>query len=669
MKKIKITAALLLSACFALGAAGCDGRNGNAASEDRQTWTVASPDGSIQTEVGIDGNGELYYTVEKDGLTVLDRSSLGFTIEEDDFNLFTVKSAKISRVTGSYKNITGKHSEVAYDCNELALTLEAWDFYLDVYVRSYDDGYAFRYGIRAIDGGEGTVTVVSEDTEFAVPQGSAMWVQEYSSIIPSKGEFFSYESNFTRRQSTNNVGVTISMPVLYKLSGEDVYSLVTESDLIGSGFYGSYLKESDENSGTGIFQTVHSPAGVAYPDNVISYPFESPWRVGIAGSLDTIAESELVEKVYDDAEYWKPDDYDSLSEEEKAIYDYDWVEPGVVAWNWLIYTNGYGEKKPQNDFNLQREYVDLAAEMGWEYTILDGGWNSGLNVDNFIDFVDYAHGKGVKVIVWCNALTDFGNGNADVLRTKLDIWKSYGVDGIKIDFFDGQNAINPTHQGEDIETIKWYETIYQETAKRQMVVNVHGSNKPTGERRIYPNVINREAVRGNENVSVGSTSTINSLFIRAAVGPTDFTPVVTPLSSGITMGQQMALAVLFESGMPSMADYSNTYLNNPRIIDFYKAIPSARDETLYLDGELDGYYCAAVRAGDDWFVAGANSIVENTVTVDFSFLGEGTFEVELFNDDGNGSVTRRKFEVTADNSETVTMIANGGFAMRIQKKA
>ena len=135
------------------------------------------------------------------------------------------------------------------------------------------------------------------------------------------------------------------------------------------------------------------------------------------------------------------------------------------------------------------------------------------------------------------------------------------------------------------------------------------------------------------------------------------------------MGQQMALAILYESGMPSMADYSNAYLNNPRIIDFYKAIPSARDETLYLDGELDGYYCAAVRAGDDWFVAGANSIVENTVTVDFSFLGEGTFEVELFNDDGNGSVTRRKFEVTADNSETVTMIANGGFAMRIQKKA
>lgn len=665
MNTKKTVAALLLSACFAFGAVGCGGTQGEEAAPSGHNWTVASPDGSIQTNVGVDSDG-LYYSVQKDGKAILDRSSLGFTIEEDDFNLFTVKSAETRRVTGSYENISGKSSTVNYDCNELALTLEAWDFYLDVFIRSYDDGYAFRYGIRAIDGGEGTVTVVSEDTEFAVPQNSPMWVQEYSSIIPTKGNFFSYEGSFTRRQSTNNAGVTISMPVLYKLSGEEVYSLITESDLIGSGYYGSYLKESDENEGTGIFQTIHSPAGVAYPDNEIAYPFESPWRVGITGSLKTIAESELVEKVYDDVEYWRPDDYDSLSAEEQAIYNYDWVEPGVVAWNWLIYSNGYGEKKPQNDFVLQREYVDLAAEMGWKYTILDGGWNSNLNVDTFTDFVQYAHDKGIKVIVWCNALTDFGNGKAEALRSKLDIWKSYGVDGIKIDFFDGQNAFNPTHQGEDIETIKWYETIYQETAKRQMVVSVHGSNKPTGERRVYPNVINREAIRGNENVSVGSSSTINSLFVRATVGPTDFTPVVTPLGNGITMGQQMALAILFECGLPSMADYAQIYRQS-KINEFYKSIPAARDETVYLCGELDGYYCAAVRSGEDWFVAGANSIVESTVSIDFSFLGEGTYEVEYFNDDGNGDVVRRRFTVTSDTTETVTMLANGGFAMRITK--
>ena len=665
MNKKKMMVALLLSASFVFAAAGCEGGGGSEASPDAQQWTVASPDGSIQTSVGVDADG-LYYSVEKDGEAILDRSSLGFTIEEDDFNFFTVKSAEMRRVTGSYENISGKSAEVSYDCYELALTLEAWDFYLDVYVRTYDDGYAFRYGIRAIDGGEGTVTVISENTEFAVPQGSPMWAQEYASINPKKGDFFSYEGSFTRRLSTSNAGVTISMPVLYKISGDEVYSMITESDLIGSGYYGSFLKESDENAGTGIFQTIHSPASAAYPDNEIAYPFESPWRVGIVGSLKTISESELVEKVYDDAQYWRPDDYESLSSEEQAIYNYDWVEPGVAAWNWLVYTNGYGEKKQQNDYVLQREYVDLAAEMGWKYTILDGGWNTGLDAQAFTEFVEYAHGKGVKVVVWCHSLNDFGNGRVADLRAKLDLWKSYGVDGIKIDFFDGENAIGQSFQGEDIDMIKWYESIYQETAKRQMVVCVHGCNKPTGERRIYPNVISREAIRGNENVSVGSSSIINSLFIRAAVGPTDFTPVVEPLSSGITMGQQMALAILFECGLPSMADYSATY-GQSKIHEFYKSIPAARDETVYLCGELDGYYCAAVRSGEEWFVAGANLILESTVSIDFSFLGEGTYQVEYFNDDGNGDVIRRRMTVTADTKETVTMIANGGFAMRITK--
>ena len=663
MKKATI---FLLSACFVLGVSGCGEDTLSVPAADRQSWTVGSPDGSITTEVGIDGDGELYYTVEKDGVSVVDRSALGFTIEEDDFRLFTVESAEVSRITGSYDNISGKSSHVEYDCNELVLTLEAWDFYLDVYMRAYDDGYAFRYGIRAIDGGEGTITVVGENTEFAIPFGSTMWAQDYASTRPANGEFFSYERPFTRRQSTNNVGVTISMPVLYKLGGEDIYSLVTESGLIGSGFYGSFLKEAEGDEGTGIFGLIHSPAGIAYPDNVISYPFQSPWRVGITGSLKTVAESELVEKVYDDAEYWKPGDYDSLSEEEKETYNYDWVEPGVASWSWLIYTNGYGDKRPQSDYNLHREYVDLAADMGWSYAILDGGWNTNLDVDNFMEFVEYAHGKGVKIIVWCDALRDFGNGNYDALCAKLDTWASYGVDGIKIDFFDGLDATNPAHKGEDIETIEWYETVYQETAKRRMVVNTHGCNKPTGERRIYPNVINHEAVRGNENVSVGSSSTINDLFIRAVVGPTDFTPVVTPLSSSITMGQQMALAVLFESGIPAMADYSNIYYQ-PNIRSFYSSLPSVRDETVFLCGEPDGYYCAAVRAGETWFVGGANSIVESTVSVDFSFLGEGSYEVEFFNDDGNGGVTRRRMTVNADTVQTVTMIANGGFAMLVKK--
>lgn len=675
MKKfIKNICAAALSGVFVLGAVGCDGGSQSGshlpADPDVTTWSTVSPDGSITAAMSLESTGGLFYTVTKDDTPVVEKSALGFTIREDDLNFLTVDDVQTERITGSYDNISGKFAHVEYDCNQTKVTFKGWDFYFDVTMRAYDDGYAFRYGIRAIDGGSGTITVESEDTEFALPQDSVVWAQPHQSPAPNRGDFVTYEESYRRRVSNSLDDLVITMPMLYQVDGTEIYSMITESGLIGSGFYGSHLSESQENSGTGILQTVHAPGGRADPDNVISYPFESPWRLGITGTLKTVQESELVEKVYDEAEYWKPDNYDELSPEEQEIYNYDWVESGVVAWNWLMYKNA-----GQNDWALQRQYVDLAYEMGWKYTILDGGWNANFNEGQFLDFMDYANERGIKVIVWCDALADFGNGNIKILTSKLDTWESYGIAGIKIDFFDGLLATNPSHQGEDKETIEWYETIYQETAKRKMIVNCHGCNKPTGERRVYPNVISREAIRGNENISVDSTITVNGLFVRAVVGPTDFTPVVTPLSNGLTMGHQMALAILYECGAPSMADFAETYTDMSggselAVTDFYEAIPSLRDETVFLCGQLDRYYVAAVRVGNEWFIAGANTILETDVTFDFSFLGDGTYSGYLYTDRErrNDEIVKTAVnDITKESRAEVTIPENGGFVYHLIK--
>lgn len=663
MKKLyKILVGTLICCAITTSFIGCGGNADNNVDVSRtNNWTVLSPDGSIASEISFDSQTGLSYSVKKDDTTVIEKSGLGFEIKEDDFDLLTVQNVGHRRVKGTYANVTGKSKEVEYDCNETVITLKGWKFYLDLTMRAYDDGYAFKYDIRAIDGGTGTITVLSENSEFALPDNTPMWTMPYRSTVPSRGEYFSYEAAYNRRTSTTVENEILSLPLLYQIRNKDVYSLITESALIGSGYYGSFITEPTGKSGTGVFQTVHTPAGKAENDNVVAYPFTSPWRVGITGTLKTVQESELVEKLYDNTEVWTPDDYEGDS----AEY-YDWVEPGVSAWSWLLYQNTRG----QNDWGLQYEYLDLAEAMGWKYTILDGGWTDGLNEDTMRTFTADAHNRGIKVIVWCDAMTDFGNGKFNVLQAKLDVYKSYGVDGIKIDFFDGLNAHNNQHQGEDIDTIKWYESIYQECAKRQMVVNCHGCNKPTGERRIYPNVINREGIYGNENLTIGSSVVVNQLFVRSVIGPSDFTPVVTPLSEGMTMAQQMALAVLFESGQPSMADYTNTYLKNSDIIDFYKSIPSLRDETVFLCGELDGYYVAAVRAGDDWFVAGANSTSPNQIKLDFSFLGSGEYEANVFlNDEQDRNViTKTVKTITKDSKEDVAMIKNGGFVYHLKLK-
>ena len=656
---------IILAAALAFSLVGCDtggGTKGPVALPDQKNWSIVSPDGTITADVSLHGDGSLSYNVRKGEVTVVEESALGFSVDVDDFRIVTLENAEQKRITGSYENITGKHPVVEYDCNELTVTLKGYEFYLDVILRAYDDGYAFRYNIRAVDGSEGKMTVLGEESQITLPDNSVMWAEPYVPIRSDGTNFFSYESTYKRRSSTNCGGESISMPMLYQVSGTEIYSLVTESDLVGSGFYGSFLEEKPEDRNTGRFTVSKTPAGGPGQDEV-EYPFTSPWRVCSVGDMKTVIESEMVEKVMDDVQYWRPDDYDSLSDEEKAIYDYDWVEPGVVAWNWLSY-NGV---RPQNDWALQREYVDLAQQMGWTYTLLDGGWDTGLTDDMLRSFMDYANERGVKVLVWCNALTDFANGDADILRAKLDDWKSFGIAGIKIDFFDGQNANNPSHYSEDINTIKWYETIYQETARRQMIVNCHGTNKPTGERRRYPNVINREAVYGNEFITVDSTITVNQMFVRGNVGPTDFTPVITPLAKGITVGHQMALAVLCESGTPSMADTPEEYLWD-YLNDYYRAIPTLRDDTVFLCGFPDEYYCAAIRAGDEWFVAGINSLIESTVEIDFSFLGEGSYDAVVFTD-GEDGIVRSSDTVDSSTVKQITMQADGGFVYYLKPHA
>ena len=666
MKKVlTILAGITCAGCLLGGVTLMTACNNSAPDySDKEKWTVASPDGTVKSEITMDYAGKLSYTVKKGDLTVVEKSALGFTIEEDDFRLLTVEDTKTQRVQGEYDNISGKHEKVAFDCNETVVTFRGWDFYLDLTMRAYDDGYAFRYGIRAVDGSSGTMTVISEDTEFALPE-STLWAMPYKGIYDGTN-FYAYEANYERLKYNELADICISMPVLYQVKGSETYSLITESGLIGSGFYGSFLQETEENEGTGKLQTVPTPAGFMIDDNRINYPFTSPWRMGITGDLATVVESELVEKVYDDAEYWKPDNYDTLSAEEKEIYTYDWVEPGVTAWNWLIHLNEFA----QNNYDLHKRYVDLAEEMGWKYLIVDGGWNNGLNVEGFIDFVKNANSRGVKIIVWCNALTDFGYGRKEILTQKLDQWSSWGVSGIKIDFFDGQNAENPKFYGEDTGTISWYETIYQECAKRKMIVNCHGSNKPTGERRIYPNVVNREGVLGNENTGIDASVTVNQLFTRAVVGPTDFTPVVNPFTEGMTMAHNMALAILFECGTPSMADFDNTYYKT-ETKDFFKAIPARHDDTKFLCGELDSHYVGAVRSGENWFVGGVNAGWENNVKIDFSFLdADKTYAAEIFINDLTDykKVTKINIDITSEDEQIFDMVVNGGFAIRLTPK-
>lgn len=634
--------------------------------KDKPSWTLTSPDGKITLDVYF-ANGQIAYSVAKGDVTVVEKSNIGMATDKCEFVDLTFVESQTDSKTISYTNVSGKTKQVTTSYKQNILTFAEGDYMLDVVFRTYNDGYAFRYNIRKADGSEGDFTVTDELTHFALPGNAKTYAMAVVTIVGLLGgdEYYSYEDKYQYRSYKNLTNEQLGFPVLYSVkSGDDeVYSLITEADIYGREYHGSAL----QIDGTDGLKTIHMPACGSEVSMKASYPFTSPWRVAVVGGPDTMVESTLVEDVYDEIEPWKPDDYDSLSEEEKQIYTYDWVKPGAAAWSYLNFDGDPAKQAAQSNLELQRQYVDAIADLGWTWLVLDAGWDTGSFTEKvFVDFVQYANAKGVHIMVWADSYSSFYTRTQT--SATLAKWAKWGIEGVKIDFFDGQGApyLSDKWKLESQQSLDdHYEMFYQEAAKYKMVVDCHGCNKPTGERRQYPHVINREAVRGYEFKNVDSKQTAYLPFTRSSIGPTDFTPAIIPYLSGtVTVAHNMGLAVTLESGMPTFSDMPDHFTSG-EYLDFYRNLPVVWDETKLVTADLGDYVVIARRSGNKWYV-GCTASYAGTIDVDLSFLGEGNFTARIWQDSEYNQVSQSSQSVTSASKLSLTVQKGGGFTMIIE---
>lgn len=634
--------------------------------KDEPNWTLTSPDGKITLDVYF-AKGQIAYSVAKGDVTVVEKSNIGMATDKCEFVDLTFVESQTDSKTISYTNVSGKTKQVTTSYKQNILTFAEGDYMLDVVFRTYNDGYAFRYNIRKADGSEGDFTVTDELTHFALPGNAKTYAMAVVTIVGLLGgdEYYSYEDKYQYRSYKNLTNEQLGFPVLYSVkSGDDeVYSLITEADIYGREYHGSAL----QIDGTDGLKTIHMPACGSEVSMNASYPFTSPWRVAVVGGLDTMVESTLVEDVYDEIEPWKPDDYDSLSEEEKQIYTYDWVKPGAAAWSYLNFDGDPAKQAAQSNLELQRQYVDAIADLGWTWLVLDAGWDTGSFTEKlFVDFVQYANAKGVHIMVWADSYSSFYTRTQT--SATLAKWAKWGIEGVKIDFFDGQGApyLSDKWKLESQQSLDdHYEMFYQEAAKYKMVVDCHGCNKPTGERRQYPHVINREAVRGYEFKNVDSKQTAYLPFTRSSIGPTDFTPAIIPYLSGtVTVAHNMGLAVTLESGMPTFSDMPDHFTSG-EYLDFYRNLPVVWDETKLVTADLGDYVVIARRSGNKWYV-GCTASYAGTIDVDLSFLGEGNFTARIWQDSEYNKVSQSSQSVTSASKLSLTVQKGGGFTMIIE---
>ncbi len=626
------------------------------------TWEVKSPDGHVAISVRLAdpgqaadypaGQARLYYEVTYDGAVVLPLSPLGITRKDWAFvdGLTFVEARPIMFVNETYTMLTGKRTWCRNYAKEQTLVFHNPAIAkLEVTVRAYDSGVAFRYRFPESSGDKHIVT--SEATGFRLPEGGKIWAHPYDKPSKYTPAYETYYVNGADVGAPSSSEAGWAFPVLFCTADRSRWGLVTEAGLDES-YCGCRL---EQNAPQGVYRIRFPDPGDGDGTGEVepswTLPWATPWRVIVLGdSPADIVESTLVTDV----------------SAPSVVKDTSWIKPGRASWSWL-----FDHDSPQDCTKL-KAWVDLAAEMGWEYSLVDANWDRMKN-GTIHDLIAYANSKGVGLLLWYNSggphnhVSEKPRGlmdNKEIRREEFATLKKWGIKGVKVDFWqsDKQNII------------QLYQELLKDAADFQIMVNFHGCTLPRGWSRTYPHLMSMEAVRGEECYSFDRRFTTEAPihnvilpFTRNAVGPMDYTPVMfqdNVYKHLTSYGHELALPIIFESGWLHFAGGPKEYLDLPEAPkEFLKTVPVVWDETRLLMGEPGQFLVLARRNGDSWYVGGINGEkAGRDVDVPLRFLGQSRCTVTIINDGATPRTFATESEaVMPDGHLEIRMAPYGGF--------
>ncbi len=623
-------------------------------------WTLDSPNRTLSITVLLhqaqdpSDAGRLAYFVSLAGeiRPVILPSPLGICRDDEDFSqdLTFEKAGDVLAVDQSYTMLTGKQRSLRDHCCEQTLTFRnPRGSRLQLVLRAYDDGVAFRYHFPETQPTQRVIT--AERTGFKLPLDGAAFAQPYDQVAIYAPAYEAYYGNALPVGTRAPYDMGWCFPALFRVPAG--WLLITEAGLDGTycgcrleqysdgGLY--RLRFPDAREGNGI--------GEVIPRSTL--PWSTPWRVIIAGKrLSSILESNLV----------------SHLNPPSALTDVEWIKPGRVAWSW--WSDQASPKNPR----AQRAFIDLAGRMNWEYCLIDANWNE-MSADALPELVEYGRAKDVGLLLWYNSggphnsVTEAPRDRMyerGVRRKEMQWLAETGVKGVKVDFFqsDKQNVI------------QHYLDILNDAADFHLMVNFHGCTVPRGWQRTYPHLISMEAVRGSENYLADPAfpsqapwhNTILA-FTRNVVGSMDYTPVA--FSDALyphvtTYGHELALPIIFESGWLHFADKPAAYYALPdAALDYLRRIPVVWDETRLLAGEPGKFVLLARRRGEDWYIAAINGQrTAQAVESPLSLLPEGRYQaVEIRDAEQPQKLTAGTRRIDHNDSIKITLQPFGGFVL------
>lgn len=545
----------------------------------------------IQVEVlqhNEDGHSSLvfHYQTDEKTCSFAEVTHLGLVTPVDSTSVWKVTSQTDPvSLHESYDMLIGKKLHCENDGQQVDYILEDGQGHKQrMEVRTYSDGVAFRYVL--CEGYETPQSLMGENTtlQFLYDNGCQRWLQQWTEP---------YEHFFPKNPEEKD-GDHWGYPALFNPCHQDdtepLYVLLSESNVEKGHSASSFYTTQQEGSGYHILPDLM--------ESQVQTGWATPWRVLIVGSLSEVVESTLITDLAAPCK----------------LEDTSWIKPGVVSWIYWAYNHG------SNDYQIIKEYIDMGEKLQLPYMLIDAEWDEMGNGGTIEDALNYAKEKGVKPLIWYNSTTawiDWAPGpkyrlnDPEKREAEFQWCEDHGVAGVKIDFFQGDREC----------AMNYCIDLLESAARHHLLVNFHGATIPRGWFRTYPNLVSTEAVYGAEwynNLPIltnrAAVHNATLPFTRNVIGSMDYTPCTFTDSQHphiTTHAHELALTVLFESGLQHLADRPSSYLSQPQEVqDFLSDLPTVWDETHLVSGDPGHHAVLARRSGDTWYIAGINGTEE-----------------------------------------------------------
>jgi len=637
----------------------------------RQNISVSSPDGKLKFLLKITPETVSYEVNYKRQLLV-ENSLLGFNFDNGEFGS-NLKVGKVRRksIDETYELVVGKVSTARNHCNEMVVPLQekvSPGRLINLVVRAFNDGIAFRYEFPEQEGWNSYV-MYDEKTQFRLsgnPMALLMYLPGYINTHEGVYTHTGYDKIAKKR--------LIEMPVTLEFEN-GVFMSITEAAI--RDYAGMYLvKEKDAFAGKLSPRLGQEKIKV----EINEFPHRTPWRViSVSDRIGGLLETNILT---------------SLNEPCK-IEDTSWIKPCRTTFTWW---NGNvvpdSTFSPGNNFETNKYYIDFAARNGldahgiygyaetpWYYDDnFNFGW-AGPNADitrpipclNMPRIADYAKSKGVGIHLWVHWRPLY-----DKLEEAFALYEKWGVKGLMVDFLDR----------DDQEMICIQEDILKAAAKHRLFIQFHGSSKPSGLTRTYPNEFTREGTLNYEvckwDTLVNADHDISIPFTRLLAGPADYhlggfralprsmfkIQYVNPYVMS-TRCHMMAMYVVLENHLTSLCDKPEAYEGQPGF-EVLRTVPGTWDEISVPLAEFNKYVTVARRSGTDWWVGTLNDGTARTLNLKLDFLGDGKYQAEIYTDapdvdENPNHLNKETRTVTRKDVIELSLAADGGSVLRISK--